>query len=460
MLALVSGIGLMAGGMWFSVQSMVHPESIVWMTRWLPGWAKSTTVDPSAPQTLDEIRQLLSQQGMVAGDTVFLSPENQAKTELLIPVYLQRPNCDRGCRPITQLQIYQSAAEELSPSADRTYYYPINQVQVSGPAESFVISSMANLTSASGSNRPLDLTALKRFDRKAPNTGLWFNLQGNRSEGDTQMTYGQIFHYNRNRSHLSLMLQWASPAGQIPEWQEVTGGKTAELTIDRSIGLEPHFEVYQVQPRNFVLNPVQLREITLAEPASDSRTYKNAMLLARKGLWSPALEILSVLQRETGSNWTPAAQAQMDLIALHARITQNQAKAAWASPSQAVLATLIDGQWRAALDIFENNPDQRAEISDLLKTDTGRLWERIDAAVRVSADVDAIAWGALLQAAQGDRKQAMKWTNEQVSGQSSQWISGLVAKLYGEPEPQVSPALDPAATTATPTPAAASSNAN
>jgi hypothetical protein len=452
MIALVGGVGLMAGGAWFSVQSMLHPESIIWMTRWLPGWAKIATDNPSAPQTLDEIRQVLTQQGMEAGDTVFLSSENQAKTELLLPVYLQRPNCDRGCRPLTQLRIYQSASDELSPSADLTYYYLINQVEVSGPAESFVIASLANLSSASGSNRPLDLTALKRFDSKAPNTGLWFNLQGNRLEGDAQMTYGQIFHYNPNRSHLSLMLQWTSPSGQMPEWQELTGGKLSELTIDRSIGLEPHFEVYQVQPRNFVLNPVQLQEITLSEPAFDNRTYKNAMLLARKGLWSPALEVMAVLKRESGSNWTPAAQAQMDLIAMHARITQNQAKASWASPSQAVLATLIDGQWRTALDIFENNPEQRTEISELLKTDAGRIGQRIDAAVRVSADVDAIAWGTLLKAAQGDRNQAMKWANEHVnaSSETSQWISGLVAKFYGEPEPQISPSLDPLAVTGEP----------
>ncbi|MGB3238663.1 MAG: hypothetical protein WBB29_10220 [Geitlerinemataceae cyanobacterium] len=451
-LALVGGMGLMAGGAWFSVQSMLHPQSIVWIARWLPGWAKIATDNPSAPQTLDEIRQMLSQQGMAAGDTVFLSSENQAKAELLLPVYQQRPNCDDGCRPLSQLRVYQSASEEFTPSGDRAYYYLVNQVEVSGPAESFVISALANLSSASGSNRPLDLTAVKRFDSKAPDTGLWFNLQGNRMEGDSQMAYGQLFHYNRDRSHLSLMLQWASPGGQSPEWQETTGGKMSELTIDRSIGLEPYFEVYQVQSRNFVLNPVQLQEITLSEPAFDSRTYKNAMLLARKGLWSPALEVMAVLKRESGSNWTPVAQAQMDLIALHARITQNQAKAAWASPHQAVLAALIDGQWRTALDLFENNPDQRVEISELLKTDTGRIWQRIDAAVRVSADIDAIAWGALLQAAQGDRKQAMKWIDEQVnaSSETGQWISGLVAKFYGEPEPQISPSSDPLAVTGEP----------
>lgn len=446
--ALLGGIGLMAGGAWFSVQSMLHPESLAWTTRWLPGWAKITTDNPSAPQTLDEIQQSLKQQGMEAGETVFLSSENGGKSEILLPVYLQRPNCDRGCRPITQLRVYQSASEEFTPTKDRDYYYLVNQVEVAGPAESFVIASLANLSSASGSNRPLDLTALKRFDSKAPDTGLWFNLQGSRLEGDSQMTYGQIFHYNPSRSHLSLMLQWTSPSGQIPEWQEVTGGQTAELTIDRSIGLEPHIEVYQVQPRNFLLNPVQLQEITLSEPASDSRTYKNAMLLARKGLWSPAWEILTVLKRESGSKWTPGAQGQMDVVALHARITQNQAKAAWASPSQAVLVALIDGQWRTALEILENNPDQQAEIIELLKTDTGRIWQRIDVAVRVSSDADAIAWGTLLKAAQGDRQAAIKWANEQVStsSETGRWISGLVAKLYGAPPPEIQPPIDPLAT--------------
>ena len=49
--------------------------------------------------------------------------------------------------------------------------------------------------------------------------------------------------------------------------------------------------------------------------------------------------------------------------------------------------------------------------------------------------------------AQGDRQAAMKWANEQVSASSetSQWISGLVAKLYGAPPPEIQPPIDPLA---------------
>ena len=38
------------------------------------------------------------------------------------------------------------------------------------------------------------------------------------------------------------MLSWTSPNGQLPKWQQVTGGGAKELVIDQTVGLEPHLQ--------------------------------------------------------------------------------------------------------------------------------------------------------------------------------------------------------------------------
>ena len=47
----------------------------------------------------------------------------------------------------------------------------------------------------------------------------------------------------------------------------------------------------------------------------------------------------------------------MDVIRLHSQLTKTQAEKNWASPSQQVLADLIDGRWEKALQVFEASPE-------------------------------------------------------------------------------------------------------
>ncbi|MCZ0901509.1 hypothetical protein ON021_16535, partial [Microcoleus sp. HI-ES] len=117
---------------------------------------------------------------------------------------------------------------------------------------------------------------------------------------------------------------------------------------------------------------------------------------------------------KAGKNWPAVAQAQLETIEFHAKITRAQAIASWASPGQQVLAELIDGRWSEALQVFEADPSNSHEIATTLKNDSGRIWNRIDAALRVNAaDADVKAWGALIVASQDGTREAMNWLDQQ-----------------------------------------------
>jgi hypothetical protein len=234
-----------------------------------------------------------------------------------------------------------------------------------------------------------------------------------------KVPYGQIIHYNPTYNHLSMMLEWKSPAGQQPIWQEITGGADPELLIEETLGLEPQFSVFLIKPQKFVPNPIQLSNISLDEAVLDHYNYRKALRLARSGLWSPALELMTTVKENTGksrrypSAWPAVAQAQLDLIQFHAKITDAQAAAAWASPSQKVLAGLIDGRWTEALNVLQTDRMTANELNTLLQADQGRLKLRIQAALAENPEEpDLQAWGALVVAAQQGETKALSWLNQ------------------------------------------------
>ncbi|MCA1993537.1 MAG: hypothetical protein LDL41_16070, partial [Coleofasciculus sp. S288] len=401
--ALMATGGLVVGGIWLAILLMINPDSVVWLNQFLPEWTRIPVAEVSPPQTLAEIRQEAQKTGLMAGEPQFLN------TDLLLPIWASLPNCQTDCEQVVELRIYkpdQLRGQEQS-------YRLFTQLSIVGPEEYFVLSAPVSTDSEdAGSSRSLPLTEFSRFDDKAPGDGFWFNLSGQRVTSGTPMAYGQVIHYNPDQTHLSVMLQWTSPEQRQPYWQEVTGGSTPEFIVNQTVGLEPHFKVYQLKPREFVPNPIYLEEISLAQPAIDTPVYRNALLLARNGLWSPALKLL---KSQKNKKWSIEAEAQMAAIQLHAQVTEAQAKGAWASPSQQIFAHLLDGRWTDALQVFQmaevGAPIQ--EIAALLKSDSGALWNRVDAALKVNPkDEQVQAWGALILAAQQGRGKAIAWLKQ------------------------------------------------
>ncbi|MCW6053946.1 hypothetical protein QUB60_16720 [Microcoleus sp. A2-C5] len=432
---------LMGGGAWLSYQLIVDPNGNKLVSQFVPGWSRLPTGSRDTIQTLDQIKASIRKLGFITGEPLPLPIEKSGDnfiSDLLLPVMVERnvnasTVCKNPCRQIVELRVYKRVQLPDRDSEKEQYFQLASSVNVEGPAESFVIASLDDSTSNNqASNQSLPLTELRRFDGKAPAEGIWFNVSGQLVRGDKKIPYGQVVRYNPSQNHLISLLDWASVAGQPPNWQQIVKGKNPQLAIDQTIGLEPQFTIYQIGPRKFIPNPVQLTAISLEEFAFNDETYKNGLRLAKSGLWSPGLNVMRIAKGKAGQNWPAAAQAQLETIEFHAKITRAQAIASWASPSQQVLAELIDGRWSQALQVFEADPSNTHEIATTLKNEGGRIMNRVDAALRVNAsDADVKAWGALIVASQDGTREAMNWLDQQLDtdSESRTRIRNLVNKL-------------------------------
>jgi len=398
---LITTGGLIAGGIWMSILWMINPTAVAWINRFLPEWTQIPVTVPSPPQTLAAIQDGVRQSGLIPGEPIPLKDAN-----LLLPLLTSRSNCQTNCEKIVELRVYQP----VEPSISEKSYRLVSQLSIAEPEEYFVLSGTKS--GNTGVSRTMPLTQLSQLSENAPEDGIWFNLSGQRLTGDTSLTYGQVIHYNPDQTHLSIMLQWTTPQQLGPYWQQVTGSSTPELVLNQTVGLEPQFKVYQIKPRKFVPDPIYLEEISLTQPALNTPAMRQALMLARSGLWSPALQLL---QSQKPKNWSATAQAQMDVIQLHAQVTASQAQQSWVTPSQQIFADLIDGRWGDGLVVFRTTDvgPPLQEIASLLKTDSGGLWQRVEAALKVKPqDSDVRAWGALMLSAQQGRPKAIAWLKQ------------------------------------------------
>ena len=437
-------VGILSGStaliglfVWISLIFILNPEKLSWLNNVLPEWAKISSQQQHL-QTLSQIKLNLKNQGQIAGEILPLDAD--AENSFLLPVFKQRANCQSDCKYIVELRVYKLSQDTETQSAAQKYYHLATQLPVAGPEESFVIAPLVDATSENqGSSISLPLNEVKRFEGNI-SSGIWFYCQGQRIEGTSAIAYGHILHYNPERSNLQLMLSWTSPNGQLPKWQEVTNNGTKELIVEQTIGLKPQLRVYQVQPANFFLDPIQLEEISLRPPALKDSAYEDALSIARSGLWTPAFEWLQFIQKQQKEKMPAAAQAQIDLIRLHSQLTKIQADKIWASPSQEVLADLIDGRWQKALQVFEASPQNAQEIATLLKADQGRLWNRTEAALQVNPNrLEVQAWAALILAASKGQNRANFWLEEvKITPDNLTHIQSLLRQLNGEVTPIVS----------------------
>ncbi len=446
------------GGGWIGYKLIVNPEAFLWIDQYLPP-ANRIYTGPNPPLTLSQIQKQIRTNGKIAGSPLPLCSNTECslssaskvvadgKSQLeaiLIPVLQKQSNCDANCETIQELRVYQpiQAPQWQFPGLDPSQLFRlVEQQEVSGPPESFVIAPVAN-DDIAGSNQPIPLTQWHRFPNEAPQNGIWIHLSGMRSVKNTSIVYGQVWHYNIKHHHISKMLDWTSPTGDKPSWKQVTGTKTPELVVDRSVGLEPKFQLYQVKPRNFFLNPVQLVPVSFAEAVLDTPTYRDALRLARSGLWSQAVEKFRATKQQvtsqSGSNnsqqthWPDPAQAQLDLALMHAEITQKQAEAAWVSPSQEVLAKLIDGRWKSALGVFQTSWRNQQNIAKLLQDEYDRLWKRVETALRINPQQrSAQIWAALMVGSRRGTTAALDWLDRQseVTPQTRELIGELLRQL-------------------------------
>lgn len=444
---ILTGMGAIATAVWVAFQLALDPDALVWLNQYLPQQAQITTKGRRAYKTLAEIQANIAQTGAIPQEAIALPTPNQ---DLLIPLYKQRPGCQIKCEFLSEIRIYRpvESFKALAYSKTQAYYQLVSQLTVKPLEESFVLASqIAANENQTVSNRSFSLTTVELANpsgtlKKELNQGVWLNLTGRIASAEKTTLYGKMVYYNPNQVHLVEMLDWTSPKGEAPVWQNRNAGQTLELVINQSLDFEPQFKLYQLQPRPFVPAPVDLEEITLATPALEIPSYQQALALARGGLWSSAVRLLQPLTKS--KEWSSQAQAQLDLIRLHAQQSQTQANQVWASPSQQVLAYIIDGRWSEALKIFQLSLDTRREIAALLKADSGMLGKRIETALQVNAQQEPVrVWGALLQNSQQGKEKAIAWLNGLPPVKTPQlsldrFLTQLEIALSNTPDPDIS----------------------
>lgn len=433
---LFASSSLMGVAAWLSVKLISDPNAMVSFNQILPQWTRLYISGNKSLKTLEEIKSNIKEEGLSPGTTFPLpNTTTNSSSDILVPVMKQIQSrasliCETPCQKVLELRVYQSVLSINQREGSKPYFRLVNTLALQGLAESFVIAS----TISQSPNQLLPITTVRQFQGKVPMTGAWFTVSGQRVQNNQAIPYGQIINYNPTKNYLSSILEWKSAAGQAPIWQEMTGGEDPELVVEQTVGLDPDFDIYWIQTRKFILNPIKLEKISLDETPIGNKSYKDALRLARNGLWSPAFALIEPLRKNLidKSKWSKKAQAQFDLIKFHANITETQAIASWASPSQKVLASLIDGRWQESLNVFENNLSSTYDIAKLLQNDTGRLRKRVNATIRINREeIYAIAWGTLIVASQKGRRRAMLWLNRQpqINKEAKERIDKLLDQL-------------------------------
>lgn len=413
-----------------SVSFIIDPRSALWMNEFLPANAKIPISRWDDPKTLREIKAELRQAGLIAEDPITIKSA-QGSTDLLLPIVRRSAESS-----IVELRVYRATSRK---ARDRQEVFQlINQLDVRPLEESFVTAPVLRARGEAGNtsdDRVLPLTTLKRLQENAPNNGIWLTLAGQLRRAETKIAYGQVFYYNPTTTAMRAMLPWTSPTGELPKWQKLPKGRAAELVINQTIGLEPAFQAYQVRPSSRSKTiPVQLQPLSLTQSAIKYGAFVDALLLARSGLWSNALEVMqSVKQQTPKAEWTAQAQAQLDLVARHAKITKSQAEQSWASADQQVFADLVDGRWAGAIQTLQKSPTELVAVLDLLKFDSGRIQKRINTALQLNAArSDVQTWAALRLAAKQGKAQAIAWLKQQPNHSTAQRNATL--KLLNEVE--------------------------
>jgi hypothetical protein len=422
--ALITSSGILAA------KFILEPKSIAWVNDYLPESLQVPVPEWDRPQTLDDIKTNLTHNDRQLGDIIELNNHDR-----LIPIHQNGYNCISKCDHINELRIYRPTKGN-GPKRNQPHFRLIAQLDI-GPVQDWTIAeSLAQSENGSSetSGSPLPLDTYETMDSPETNTGTWFNLTGKRQQGDYRVTYGQLFHYDGNTSQITALTPWSSPNPENPiEWKQLTGNQTPELIIDHSIGLEPKIQAYQISLKGTpTLTAISLNQA--ANPTDPDATH--AINLAKVGLWSLATDRLKHI-KSSGTPWSTTAQAQLDLLQYHAKLTQDQAKQTWANTHQQILVKLIDGQWQNALNILEKDPLIQADIRESFKTETARLWKRLSVAIEDDPSNPALqAWMAMVMLDRDGTAKTKIWLTTQGHSSSRNRALEMLAPSLVPPKPK------------------------
>jgi hypothetical protein len=402
--------GTIGYGAWIAIQYIIAPEKVKWVNPYLPEWTKQPVANDKSDQTLEQITEELKKKKLLSGEEIKFS-DSDKQEYLLIPIN------KKDSKQIVSLRLYQQNSE------NKKYYKQINQIDID------------NYAGQNGELLPL--TKIIRLEGNENKTGIWFNIYG-QIKDKTPLNYGKILNYNPEENNLNLMLDWNNQNDDLPYWQQVTGNNLLELVINHTKGLYPNLQVFKLKDRKFVGSPYELTEIYINQPEIVDKVdnkflkdYRNALNLAKNGLWTAAFNLLETLKNT--SSWTEEAQDQLDVIKLHSDLTESQAYKNWEQVHQQFIANLINCSWKNAILSFQSaDENQRYKIAKILKDDDNAQVKGIEIALEIyPKNTDLQTLFAMILSAKYGYEKAMLWVNKQSdnSAEIQNKIKTLVSQI-------------------------------
>ncbi|MEM9486125.1 MAG: hypothetical protein AAGA83_20810, partial [Cyanobacteria bacterium P01_F01_bin.116] len=372
-LALGSGAVFLMSVIFSGARLIVDPYSPNWLKTAFPGLVNSFE---AAPQTTAEIHAEMRSQEIISGPAIAWPKVDEPKAWFY-------PILSKDNKSIQALWVYRVRGDQLQ---------RVDQVSIRPMKESFITTPLVGTASQVASvDSDATLTSVKLMPSQSK-AAPWLVLEGRRRYGNTVMRYGQILSYQPHSQRLHRLLNWSSPVAP-PQWQ--TGQPAGQqLVIDQTVGLRPSFLLYQLVPNN----PPQLQEISLYRSVYDAdlstSLYDKALKLAQGNVWSHSLQMIQSAKNTLAQDWSPAAQAQLDLIELHSKHTKAQTEQNLSSQQQHILAYLIDGQWDNALTTLEAHPAIYDSTLKRLEREFDALWRGVTTHLQVHPNDQATQiWG-------------------------------------------------------------------
>jgi hypothetical protein len=429
--------GGVTGAGWLSVQFLLNPRSVIWVNNYLPEPLQLKIAGWDQPRTLREITAELTKSGLWLGDQIRLSSDDK-KSEFVVPVFQNREDCIEDCQQIVELRVYRPVQHPYRKTKEQ-HFQMVSQLPTLGMEDWFVQEPFVNaqVDVPPPSAAILGFDSVELLSEQAPKEGVWLTLKGER---DQVGVYGQILHYNPRKFSLTAMVPWTSPARELPTWENVTLGGSPELVVNQTIGMEPHYQVYLLEPERNNLSGLKLRALSLTKPVLEARAYMDALKLAKSGLWSLAVKAMESLGEEAFKD-NSTAQLQRDVMRYHANIFKAQAEQASANTSQQVLSELLDGRWEKAIKTAKASPDDREDVIELLNSDAGQLLRRLAAAIEIDPGNPALqSWNAAMKLARSGKASAIAWLKTQPqNGDRNKMLADLAPNLSPTPKPSPSP---------------------
>jgi hypothetical protein len=447
-IAWIGASTLTVGVGWFAWQAITNPDVVFWVNQFTPGNLNRKIPADDQPKTFPEILAQLERHDKKAGTPIALTlglnfqGGIEGANLIALPILGEREDaaCAQRCEFIQELQIYRTL--DLPPLMQllqrRPRFRSVNRMQLLGPSDQDLNRLIRTVKgSGSGEGSPLPL-GMSQLEQKTLENDLntWLILSGFRAKGNATAAYGQILHFSPGRSQLSVMLNWLSPSGQFPEWEDVTGDGQPDIVIDQSIELEPSFAAFEI--KRSPNGAIWVTPVDLTRPAIKTSEYQSALQLARSGLWLQSQQRLMAIQDLNGTQWTAAAQAQLGLIQRHAHFLQSRANSAFSDPIEEIQTLLVQGSWESAQRKLYKSREMIQAIQRILAADNGQIGDRIQASAQLGSPPKAvIEWGIIYAYSQGGKAQAVKWINANHPA-SAALIDPLIKKLTQSSPPSAS----------------------